>query len=208
MKTLFYISVCSLLLGSCSGSNSAPPSKEYYAGEFVYFADAASMRDCATGERIAVSNEEDYLSAEREYSSLAAHGEAVMIEFFGRRVEEQSMEGDRMIPKLVIDSLIGFDQTVLCNPDALVAGIYEGKTPEGKYLVRMKADYTYTQSLFATGRGEQVSSGRWYMCASSQIVFIQDTPEYAASTFEFIPAQQTLAKNSGGKPLILIKVYL
>lgn len=218
MKVVCYISSSVVLLtsvlvcacavfGSCS--KTTPPTKEYYEGEFVYFADAASITDCATGMRIPICNDGDYLKAERKYTSFETHGEPVFINFYGRRVLRQSMEGDKMQVMMAIDSLIGFDQTVMCNPEAMLVGIYEGKTPDNKYLVRLKPDYTYTQSIFTLDSdGEQISSGRWYLCASAELVLIQQTPTAESSTFEVVRAQNALVKNSGGKPLVLTKVYI
>lgn len=197
-----------MLLGSCSVAKKDVPTKQYYAGEFVYFADAASIVDCATGVRTPVSNDGEYLEAERQYSSLGAHGQPVLVEFFGHRTIQKSMEGDRNETALVIDTLIGFDHGALCNPTAMVVGIYEGTTPKGKYLLRLKSDYTYTQSIFVKNDGEVISSGVWYLCSQAEMVLRQELPVAEASTFEIVPAQEALVKNSGGKPLVLVKVYL
>lgn len=205
MKIGIYICMA-LMLTSCGMSDISD--KEYYSGPFVYFADAASMVDCATGERIAISNDGEYLEVERAYTQLNTPTQEVYIEFFGRRIMAEPMEGDKLIPTLVIDSLICFDRTMMCRTEQMLVGIYDADMPEGRYELHMKADYTYTQIYFPKGRGEVSTSGRWYRNAAAELVLSQQSPKAEKIRFEIIPAQYTIVKNSGGKPLIFIRRLL
>lgn len=207
------ITVIALMLVSCAGElkRDAAISGEYFSGEFVYFADAANFVSCATGARFAVSNAGAYIDAERGYMALNVEPQQyVFIEFIGHITQQPKLEGEGQESVVVIDSLIGFGQADGCNPEYILTGVYEAVSRDSKRILRIKPDFSYTESKFSSSESAQESDGRWFLSAEMEFVLIQREPhtQDSISTFEVVTPQHALAKNSGGEPLVFTKVYL
>lgn len=210
-----YLIIIATILGltSCVSQmkRDAVRQDKFFGGEFIYFADAATFVDCVTGARLPVSNAGAYLETERRYSSLGvAPAEAVYVEFIGHLAQEPKMEGEGTNRVVVIDSLLGFDRTVGCDPDGIIAGVYETVSRDGKRILRLKPDYSYTESMFYTSEASQECTGSWFRSARMEVVLMQQTPhsEDSVFMFEVVPPQKALTRNSGGEPLVYTKVYL
>lgn len=201
-----------LFVSACGGGTrkNAIDQPPFFTGRFVYFADAAVITDCATGVRLPVSMTGSFIRAQEAYAALEpAMGEAIFVEFRGRIVEQPAMEGERMERAFAIDSLIGFDRNRDCDPEWMVAGVYDSNT-DGRRMLRLRPDYTFTETLFDIESGRSLGewSGRWWRNAELELVLETETPQPAVSTFEIIPAQESLTRNDGNKPLVFKKVYL
>ncbi len=76
-------------------------------GAYVYFADAPTFTDCATGQRLPVAPEADALALERAYTSAQqppATPRLVVVD--GRIAQRMPMEGAGLRPTLVVDRLV------------------------------------------------------------------------------------------------------
>ena len=66
----------------------------YWRGELVYFADAASFTDCASGKRWPVAMAGDFLSMQRSYMQWQSAPVApLLVSFEGRLEVREAMEG-------------------------------------------------------------------------------------------------------------------
>ena len=78
-------------------------------GLFTYMADAAVFESCATGWRLPVAMEADYLSAERAYlESRTEPGAPLLVTLVGHIARRPPMEGNDLVEMLVIGR---FDST-------------------------------------------------------------------------------------------------
>jgi len=78
-------------------------------GLFTYMADAAVFESCASGRRLPVAMEDDYLSAERAYlESTTEPGAPLLVTLVGHIARRPPMEGNDLVEMLVIDR---FDST-------------------------------------------------------------------------------------------------
>lgn len=210
MKSCIFVSM--LFLVGCAGGNnqSVDDRPPFFTGRFVYFADAAVITDCATAVRLPVSMSGSFIAAQQAYSELQPEmGEAIFVEFFGRIVDQPAMEGDGMERAFVIDSLIGFDRNRDCDPEWIVSGLYDSHD-DGRRILRLSPDYTFTETLFDLDSGKSLAewTGYWRRTAELELVLETRLPEPALAKFQIIPAQESLSRNDGNKPLVFKKVYL
>ncbi|MBQ4278551.1 MAG: hypothetical protein IJC16_01175 [Rikenellaceae bacterium] len=205
MKRLFFLCAAALT-AACSGGGE--PSEAYFGGEFYVSGDTVRIADCASGVTLLVAVDSEYDAAVRKYEELGPNpGERIFVEFKGEL--DPLPEGWPAVPRtVVIRDLIGFDRTAGCDPGFMLAGVYEASGANGKYLLRLKPDYTYTESFFPNNHGEIVSSGEWRKTGDLALDLRQDTPENGLTGFEIIPAQQTLVRNCGEGSRVYTKVYL
>ena len=103
--------------------------------------------------------------------------------------------------------LVTLDRTRRCDPQRLLAGVYEARTNTGRRLLRLKPDYTFSETQF-TESGEETSAGRWWRSAELELVLEETSPGTSEQSFQLIPPQEALTRNSGGGPLVYKKVYL
>lgn len=86
-------------------------------GRFSYMADAAMFEDCRTGKRFPVSMEGAYIELERAYlNSGIEPGKPILADIEGRYLERPSMEGNRNIVKLIVDTFVAFSDDKACAP--------------------------------------------------------------------------------------------
>lgn len=197
-----------LLAGGCSQRTKAPLLADYLSGEFVYYADAASFYDCATGKRYPVSNEGCYLDAERGYMALNPDGpEQIQIMMRGHILPRPAMEGDTLIPTLVIDTLFGFDRTLKCDPNALLSGMYESETERVKSVLQLRADYTFSEITFASDTSEVKRDGTWGRVSDLELALNYVAPEQQI-LFQIVPNRQSLVCNNNTTPKIYRRLYL
>lgn len=160
--------IVAALVASCGRKSSESEvdfKNQYFAGEFIYMADAAVLRDCATGEWVAVAMQDGFLELEKAYLALDLQNyQAVMCKVRGYiKDKEVGSEGHDKV--LVVTSLIGLDSTESCNPKAMICGEWELK--EGTAATNeiiFNPDYTYSL-------GNQVQ-GQWMLTAPDSIAII------------------------------------
>jgi copper homeostasis protein (lipoprotein) len=92
-----------------------PSSDRHRTGRFTYMADAAMFEDCSNGKRFPVAMEGGYLELERAYlNSRDEPGKPVVVVVEGRFLERPSMEGNRNIVNLIVDSFIAVSDEKSC----------------------------------------------------------------------------------------------
>ncbi len=76
-------------------------------GMYLYYADAARFTLCGSDESIAVAFDEDHINLERAYLKMdLAEMQEVYVRVLGRIEERPAMEGDQMIPQLIVSKAI------------------------------------------------------------------------------------------------------
>jgi copper homeostasis protein (lipoprotein) len=86
-------------------------------GMFTYMADAASFAECLTGRRLPVAMQGGYIDLERAYlAARTGPGEAVLARVEGRLAMRPPMEGDGLVPTLVVERFIGLAPGEQCPP--------------------------------------------------------------------------------------------
>ena len=131
---------------------------DFLSGEFTYMADAAMFRDCATGLRFPVAQTGDYLRTEREYTARSQGvGDPVHVRLRGHiDLMPSAEESQGLVPTLVIDSLLGFDDNQACNPGVMMVGIYVSEDGSGRSVLHLRSDYTCSfQNYGADGSAER-----------------------------------------------------
>ena len=84
-------------------------------GMFTYLADAPLFEDCATGRKLPVAMEADYLSLERAYlEKRRDSGEPLLASVEGRIEERVNMEGPAR-PTLVVERFLGLSPEETCE---------------------------------------------------------------------------------------------
>jgi len=86
-------------------------------GMFRYMADAARFEDCLTGRSYPVAMEGDYIQLERAYQEAAKPepGAPLMASFEGDITRRPGMEGDALIPTVVVRRFIGVWPSQRCE---------------------------------------------------------------------------------------------
>lgn len=154
----------------------------FFSGEFLYFADAAVLKDCATGSTLPVSADGEYLKTERQFISMDRVPETpVHIEFMGRRIIEPSMEEGRIQTAYVIDELLLMKADRRCHNDRLLTGIYDAGTPASGTTYRLTLHPDYTCRLEIRPENE-IQSGVWHRTREDRamIVLGDGTQRYPA----------------------------
>lgn len=181
---------------------------EFFSGMFICDAHQATFTDCATGMAVSVCSEGVYSSLEQRYfRTIPDPSEAIYIELRGHMNQQPREDGNGLENMLVVDSLITLDRTVQCNPQYLLVGVYEAQTVQGKRLLRLKPNYEFTETRF-TEKGAEDFSGRWWRSAELEVILEERSPGTSEQSFQLIPSQETLTRNSGEGPLVYKKVYL
>jgi copper homeostasis protein (lipoprotein) len=86
-------------------------------GLFIYWADAAIITDCLTGEKIPIAMEEDYISLEKAYlEKRKISGQQLLVKFKGRTASRPAMEGDKLIKVFIVEKFIQILPDTVCNP--------------------------------------------------------------------------------------------
>lgn len=151
---------------------------DFLSGEFTYMADAATFRDCATGLRFPVAQTGDYLRTEREYTARSQGvGDPVHVRLRGHiDLMPSAEESQGLVPTLVIDSLLGFDDNQACNPGVMMVGIYVSEDGSGRSVLHLRSDYTCSfQNYGADGSAER-REGRWGLVAEEELALLLPPP--------------------------------
>lgn len=211
MKKFIVPCAVSLLLG-CGGaptgngtSNTiADPmlaSKDFFfSGDYVYYADAAVLTDCATGLTLPIASEGDNLNAERRYTALPG---PEMLPCYATmegylRPKADGAEGRPV--ELVITRFGSFDTTRHCMPGQRLAGRYFDKladTVSQRVILELHDDYTYkltTHDIPADSYG--ISEGQWGRLSESVVVFIVPNSTNMLATVNWNGPELVLSETS------------
>jgi putative lipoprotein len=106
----------------------APGARQPLRGDYFYMADAATFTDCQTGRRMPVAMEGDAAALERAYLAAGGSQRGPMLASIEGRIEERPpMEGDGLLPTVIVDRFVSIDPAARCaagNDAAPLAGTY------------------------------------------------------------------------------------
>lgn len=147
---------------------------DFLSGEFTYMADAAMFRDCATGLRFPVAQTGDYLRTEREYTARSQGvGDPVHVRLRGHiDLMPSAEESQGLVPTLVIDSLLGFDDNQTCNPGVMMVGIYVSEDGSGRSVLHLRSDYTCSFQNYGADGSAEHREGRWGLVAEEELALL------------------------------------
>ena len=147
---------------------------DFLSGEFTYMADAAMFRDCATGLRFPVAQTGDYLRTEREYTARSQGvGDPVHVRLRGHiDLMPSAEESQGLVPTLVIDSLLGFDDNQACNPGVMMVGIYVSEDGSGRSVPHLRSDYTCSFQNYGADGSAEHREGRWGLVAEEELALL------------------------------------
>ena len=147
---------------------------DFLSGEFTYMADAAMFRDCATGLRFPVAQTGDYLRTEREYTARSqVFGDPVHVRLRGHiDLMPSAEESQGLVPTLVIDSLLGFDDNQACNPGVMMVGIYVSEDGSGRSVLHLRSDYTCSFQNYGADGSAEHREGRWGLVAEEELALL------------------------------------
>ena len=147
---------------------------DFLSGEFTYMADAAMFRDCATGLRFPVAQTGDYLRTEREYTARSQGvGDPVHVRLRGHiDLMPSAEESQGIVPTLVIDSLLGFDDNQACNPGVMMVGIYVSEDGSGRSVLHLRSDYTCSFQNYGADGSAEHREGRWGLVAEEELALL------------------------------------
>ena len=113
MKKIIVFSIFLLILG-CSSSNTRK-GEDVVRGMFIYFADAAILFQCDSGERVFIRGGEGYLELERTYLEARKEpGDKVYTEIAGRYEMAPKMDGEGLEKVFVVSEVITVDNEKEC----------------------------------------------------------------------------------------------
>lgn len=181
-----------------------PRGSYYYSGDFRYFADAATFRDCLTDDTFAVAMKGDYLRMEKEYRKMdQTDPEGVYCEVMGYLADKPAGEEGRD-KQIVITSLIRFDRTAACRLSPVTGGIYvvykpDAQDPAEKVALKLNGDYTFQAVVYDLKNKKQLSavSGVWHRTSDEDIVFLTDGDVYYQGIIDFTTMNLKLYDNDG-----------
>lgn len=147
---------------------------DFLSGEFTYMADAAMFRDCATGLRFPMAQTGDYLRTEREYTARSQGvGDPVHVRLRGHiDLMPSAEESQGLVPTLVIDSLLGFDDNQACNPGVMMVGIYVSEDGSGRSVLHLRSDYTCSFQNYGADGSAEHREGRWGLVAEEELALL------------------------------------
>jgi copper homeostasis protein (lipoprotein) len=111
-----------LLLAACAGDRTGDPSAEneprlLLHGTYRYMADAGSFAECLTEVQWPVAMSADNIALERGYREAGGTaGEPMLVHLEGRVVLQPAMEGDTMVPTLIVDRFLSAEPGGECAP--------------------------------------------------------------------------------------------
>lgn len=181
-----------------------PRGSYYFSGDFRYFADAATFRDCITNDTFPVIMKGDYSKMEKEYSKMKLNDpEGVYCEVMGYLVDKPTGEEGRN-KQILITSLIKFDRTAACHLSSVTDGIYAVYIPDQKdatqkVSLKLNGDYTFQCTVNDLKTKEQISSvdGVWHRTSDEDIVFLTQGEVYYQGIIDFTTMNLKLYDNNG-----------
>lgn len=172
----------------------------YFSGDYVYYADAAVLTDCATGLTLPIAQTGDNLNAERRYTALPG---PEMLPCYATlegylQPKTEGAEGHPM--ELVITRFGAFDTVRHCTPQQRLSGRYIDKladTTSRQVTLELRDDYTYkmsTHNIPANSYG--ITEGRWGRLSESVVVFMVPNSADMLATVNWNGPELVLSENS------------
>ena len=135
----------------------------FFVGDFTYMADAAVLKEWATGTNLPVAMMEVYPEAEKQYKALkTVDGEAVRAEFRGY-LKSKGKDEEGAARQLVITQVVNMQKANGGVDVAPVIGEYV--TPEQSLI--LNSDHTYTLNA----KDGETEKGDWFLSTEEIVVF-------------------------------------
>lgn len=211
MKKISWLILTALLFMSCTNSNKlqkeiadaettietdttqSGPSSFYFNGDFIYLADAATLKDCLTGSIFPIAMKGAFKELERKYRELDPEPlEAINCAVLGYLVDKPAdQEGPDK--QLVVTALVGFDRTITCNnSEKLTSDPYIRYSPNEENVktiikIRFNNDYTFMRCVYRYEPAKVLTKtiGHWYRTAQDNIVLLTDGNVLYEGTIDF-----------------------
>lgn len=176
----------------------------YFSGDFMYFADAPTFKDCVTEAVLPVAMKGVYKDVEKKYQKLKLNDpEGVYCEVMGYLINKPA--GEEGHPQqLVITSLIQFDRTSACHIGNVTNCTYVTESPDEKNPTEqislvLKPDYTFQMVTKAPKAGTQTNevNGTWRRTSDENIVFLTNQEVYYQGIIDFTNMNLKLDDNNG-----------
>ena len=81
-------------------------------------------------------------------------------------------ESQGLVPTLVIDSLLGFDDNQACNPGVMMVGIYVSEDGSGRSVLHLRSDYTCSFQNYGADGSAEHREGRWGLVAEEELALL------------------------------------
>ncbi|MEG1749398.1 MAG: hypothetical protein RR249_06890 [Tannerellaceae bacterium] len=194
-------------LAACGGKKAEMADTSwYFNGDFVYFADAASLKDCATGTVLPIAMKGDYKALEKAYLAMNPdEKESINCELKGYLIDKPANE-EGLEKQLVVTSLIGFDRTVGCSETFLTQNVYAAyitpdAKPEQKTSLTLDANYTFQSSTYQLSPIELTdqANGTWHRTADEKIILLVGDSILYEGSINTAQHSLLLTKRSDGK---------
>ena len=188
------------------------PNIFYFNGDFTYYADAATLKDCITGAVLPVAMKGEYLKVEKKYQEMKPKEmEAINCGVMGYLVLKEADEESPDM-QLLITGLVGFDRTVSCNPknvitDAVYATFHpDEKEAQTKTSLTFDNDYTFQCITYQLSPSKFVSDykGHWYRTAEDNIVLLVNGEVLYEGTIDY-SNMNLILQNDNEKEVIFRK---
>lgn len=172
----------------------------YFSGEYVYYADAAVLNDCATGVTLPIAQTDDYLNAERRYTALPGPEMQPCYATFEGYLQPNPAGGEGLSQQIVITRFGAFDSAQHCVPARRLAGRYLDKladTTSTQVTLEMNSDYTYKMTTHDIPAGSYgITEGRWGRLSESVVVFMVPNSADMLATVNWSGPELVLSETS------------
>lgn len=188
------------------------PTSFFFSGDFIYMADAASLKDCITGAVFPVVMKGAYKEVERKYNELNPEPlETINCSVMGYLVDKQPGE-EGPNKQLLITGLVGFDRSVTCNdPDKITNATFIHYSPDEKNVktitkITFNPDYTYKCCVYKYQPADMLSKtmGHWHRMAKDNIVLLTDGDVLYEGNIDF-SNMSLLLQNDNEKEVVFKK---
>ena len=221
MKTmrLHWLLFVPFLLLSCTGNKQqavintetlssdtvpSPTNIFYFNGDFTYYADAATLKDCVSGATLPIAMKGDYLKVEKKYKEMEPKPmEAINCGVMGYLIDKGADE-EGPEKQLLITGLVGFDRTASCSPDKRITDdIYAVFRPNEEHAktktsLTFDKDFTFLCTTYQLSPVKLVSEfkGHWYRTDTNLIVLLVDGNMLYQGTIDFANMNLILENDS------------
>ena len=218
-KRLSWLLFIPILLMSCTGNKQqvivnneeltadtipTGPNIFYFNGDFIYYADAATLKDCVSGATLPIAMKGDYLKVEKKYNELKPDPmEAINCAVMGYLTDKASGE-EGPDKQLLITGLVGFDRNAKCTAgqqitDDIYATFHPNKEmAKTKTSLTFKKDFTFQCTTYQLTPIKQLSeyNGHWYRTDKNLLVLLVDGNVLYQGTIDFTNMNLTLENDN------------
>ena len=172
----------------------------FFSGDYVYYADAAVLTDCATGVTLPIAQTGDNLNAERRYTAVPGPEMLPCYAVMEGYLQPKAGHAEGYPLELVITRFGQFDTLRHCNPKQRLAGRYIDKladTTSQQITLELHDDYTYkmtTHDVPANSYG--ITEGHWGRLSESVVVFMVPNSADALATVNWDGPELVLSETS------------